>query len=115
MAAHAACLDGALQSASWRETTDEEPGDRVDAEASAVVPATEATAAGRCRPRDPGARRRRAAGETLRALARDYQVAHTTLARYFKRADVARQLRTARRLIRAHHTRPQAPAQPPAH
>jgi transposase-like protein len=43
--------------------------------------------------------RRRAGGGTLRALARDYGVAHTTLGRYFKRPDVAHELtETARRL-----------------
>jgi len=62
---------------------------------------------------DPDLIRRRAAGEPLRTLARDYQVAHTTLARYFKRPDVARQLRTARRLTRANHTQPNAQAQLP--
>jgi lambda repressor-like predicted transcriptional regulator len=39
--------------------------------------------------------RRRAAGETLRALAADYGMAHTTLGRYFARAEVVRQLREA--------------------
>ena len=39
--------------------------------------------------------RRRAAGETLRALAADYGVAHTTLGRYFARAEAVRQLREA--------------------
>jgi hypothetical protein len=62
---------------------------------------------------DPALVHRRAAGETLRALARDYQVAHTTLARYFRRPEVARQLRNARRLERANHTRPRARAQTP--
>jgi hypothetical protein len=41
--------------------------------------------------------RRRAAGETLRVLAADYGVAHTTLGRYFARAEVVRQLREAGR------------------
>jgi len=41
--------------------------------------------------------RRRAAGETLRALAVDYQVAHTSLGRWFKRPQVASQLRAAKR------------------
>jgi hypothetical protein len=68
----------------------------------------------RLRP-DPDLIRRRAAGEPLRTLAPDYQVAHTALARYLKRPDVARQLRIARRLTRTNHTRPQARAQPPAH
>ncbi|MDP9244515.1 MAG: hypothetical protein M3O77_05480, partial [Chloroflexota bacterium] len=53
---------------------------------------------------DPGLIRRRAAGEPLRTLARDYQVAHTTLARYFHRPEVARQLRNARRPVRAGNT-----------
>jgi len=39
--------------------------------------------------------RRRGAGETLRALAADYGVAHTTLGRYFARPELARQLREA--------------------
>jgi hypothetical protein len=39
--------------------------------------------------------RRRAAGETLRVLAADYGVAHTTLGRYFARPEVVRQLREA--------------------
>ena len=41
---------------------------------------------------DPELVRRRAAGETLRRLARDYGVAHTTLGRWFARPEVARQL-----------------------
>ncbi len=45
--------------------------------------------------------RRRAAGETLRALAAEYGVAHTTLGRYFARPEVARQLREAGRGVRA--------------
>jgi hypothetical protein len=45
--------------------------------------------------------RRRAAGETLRALARDYGVAHTTLARYFARPELAQELRQARRALPA--------------
>jgi lambda repressor-like predicted transcriptional regulator len=45
--------------------------------------------------------RRRAAGETLRALAADYGVAHTTLGRYFARAEAARQLREANQGLRA--------------
>jgi hypothetical protein len=55
---------------------------------------------------DPAPVRRRAAGESLRALARDYQVAHTTLACYFRRPPVAQQLRSARRLARANHPQP---------
>lgn len=45
--------------------------------------------------------RRRAAGETLRALARDYEVAHTTLGRYFGRPEVVCQLREACGELRA--------------
>jgi hypothetical protein len=44
---------------------------------------------------------RRAADEPLRELASDYNVAHTTLGRFFERPDVARQLRQARRELRA--------------
>jgi len=44
--------------------------------------------------------RRRAAGETLRGLGREYGVAHTTLGRYFARPQVARELREARRRAR---------------
>jgi hypothetical protein len=44
--------------------------------------------------------RRRAAGETLRQLATDYGVWHTTLGRYFARPQVARQLKQAQRLER---------------
>lgn len=62
---------------------------------------------------DPALIRRRAAGETLRTLARDYQVAHTSLARYFKRPEVADQLRTARRLARADRTQPTVRAHKP--
>jgi hypothetical protein len=52
---------------------------------------------------DPALVQRRAAGETLRPLAVDYHVAHTTLARYFRRPEVTGQLRTARRLTRTNH------------
>ena len=45
--------------------------------------------------------RRRAADEPLRELASDYNVAHTTLGRFFERPDVARQLRQARQELRA--------------
>ncbi len=45
--------------------------------------------------------RRRAAGETLRALAPNYGVAHTTLSRHFARPQAAKQLREAERLLRA--------------
>jgi hypothetical protein len=44
--------------------------------------------------------RRRASGETLRALAGDYGVAHTTLGRYFARPQVAAQLREQTGLVR---------------
>jgi hypothetical protein len=54
--------------------------------------------------------RRRAAGETLRELACDYRVAHTTLGRYFVRPEVKRQLKQAaiqlrseQRQLRARH------------
>jgi hypothetical protein len=40
--------------------------------------------------------RRRAADEPLRQLASDYNVAHTTLGRFFERPEVATQLRRAR-------------------
>lgn len=45
--------------------------------------------------------RRRAAGEALRELAADYDVAHTTLSRYFGRPDVRKQLKATRRELRA--------------
>lgn len=45
--------------------------------------------------------RRRAGGETLRELAVEYGVSHTTLSRYFARPDVAGQLRQAGQLLRA--------------
>jgi lambda repressor-like predicted transcriptional regulator len=45
--------------------------------------------------------RRRAAGESLRSLAADYGVVHTTLSRCFARKDVAAQLRAARRALGA--------------
>jgi transcriptional regulator with XRE-family HTH domain len=45
--------------------------------------------------------RRRAQGETLRRLACDYGVAHTTLGRWFRRPELARQLTLARRQLRA--------------
>jgi hypothetical protein len=43
---------------------------------------------------------RRAAGESLRRLAVDYGVAHTTLGRYFRRPEVVGLLREARRGVR---------------
>jgi hypothetical protein len=45
--------------------------------------------------------RRRAAGEPLRELAREYEVAHTTLGRYFEWPEVSKQLREAARQLRA--------------
>jgi hypothetical protein len=42
--------------------------------------------------------RRRAAGESLRQLAPDYGVAHTTLSRYFQRPDIQKQLHETRPL-----------------
>jgi hypothetical protein len=45
--------------------------------------------------------RRRAAGEPLRPLASDYDVEHTTLGRYFKRPEVAKQVRQAAKQLRA--------------
>jgi lambda repressor-like predicted transcriptional regulator len=41
--------------------------------------------------------RRRAAGESLRSIAADYNVSHTTLSRYFSRSEVAKQLRAKQR------------------
>jgi len=41
--------------------------------------------------------RRRAAGETLRRLACDYGVTHTTLGRWLARPEVAKQLHQLRR------------------
>jgi hypothetical protein len=45
--------------------------------------------------------RRRAAGEPLRALARDYEVAHTTLVRFFARPQIKHQLRQTVQELRA--------------
>jgi hypothetical protein len=53
---------------------------------------------------DPELVRRRAAGETLRRLACDYGVVHTTLGRWFARPKVARQL---------HELRPRLPTVAP--
>jgi transcriptional regulator with XRE-family HTH domain len=50
---------------------------------------------------DPELVRRRAAGVSLRRIAADYGVAHTTLYRYFQRPEVARQLRQAKQRPRA--------------
>jgi len=44
--------------------------------------------------------RRRAAGETLRELAPDYDVEHTTLGRFFERPEVAKELKEAVRQLR---------------
>jgi hypothetical protein len=41
--------------------------------------------------------RRRAAGETLRSIAADYDVSHTSLSRYYNRSEVAKQLRAQQR------------------
>ena len=45
--------------------------------------------------------RRRAAGESLRDIASDYQVAHTTLLRYFERPEVAKEVRQVAKELRA--------------
>jgi signal transduction histidine kinase len=45
--------------------------------------------------------RRRAAGEPFRPLASDYDVAHTTLGRYFERPEVAKQVRQAAKQLQA--------------
>jgi hypothetical protein len=50
---------------------------------------------------DPELVRRRAAGESLRRIAADYAVAHTTLHRYYQRPQVAQQLRQAKQRTRA--------------
>jgi hypothetical protein len=50
---------------------------------------------------DPALFRRRAAGATLRQLAADYGVSHTTLGRFFARPEARSQLREASRLLRA--------------
>jgi hypothetical protein len=42
-----------------------------------------------------------AAGEPLRVLATDYELAHTTLSRYFARPEVAKRLREVRRCVLA--------------
>ena len=49
--------------------------------------------------------RRRAAGETLRDLARDYDVAHTTLGRYFTRPESQKKLKDAQRQLRTEKRR----------
>lgn len=45
--------------------------------------------------------RRRAAGEPLRTLAGDYDVAHSTLGRFFARPEIQKQLRQTRQQLRA--------------
>jgi hypothetical protein len=45
--------------------------------------------------------RGRAAGEPLRGLALNYDVAHTTLLRYFERPEVAKQIKEAERQLQA--------------
>jgi hypothetical protein len=54
---------------------------------------------------DPELIRRRAAGEPLRELASDYDVAHTTLGRYFGRPEVGKQIREAAKQLRAEAAR----------
>jgi hypothetical protein len=49
--------------------------------------------------------RRRAAGEPLRELASDYEVAHTTLGRYFERRELAKQIKEAAKQLRAEAAR----------
>ena len=44
---------------------------------------------------------RRVAGEPLRALARDYEVVHSTLVRYFRKPEAVVELREARRRLHA--------------
>jgi len=49
--------------------------------------------------------RRRASGQTLRSLAADYDVSHTTLSRYFRRPSVAKQLYAQQRRQRPRRPR----------
>jgi hypothetical protein len=49
--------------------------------------------------------RRRAAGEPLRKLASDYEVAHTTLGRNFERPELAKQIKEAAKQLRAEAAR----------
>jgi hypothetical protein len=49
--------------------------------------------------------RRRAAGEPLRELASDYEVAHTTLGRYFERPEVGKQTSQVAKQLRAEAAR----------
>ena len=55
---------------------------------------------------------RRAAGEPLRALARDYDVTHTTLGRYFARPKVAAQLSTLAGRPKPEAAKPTPPTPP---
>jgi hypothetical protein len=70
-----------------------------DAAATAAAEATAEPARDRLRRLQPDRElvRRRADGETLRSLAADYQVTHTTMSRYFRRPQVAQQLKQAKR------------------
>jgi hypothetical protein len=49
---------------------------------------------------DPALFHRRVAGETLRELARDYGVSHTSLSRYFARPQAVKELKRAAQLNR---------------
>jgi hypothetical protein len=60
---------------------------------------------------DPELIRRRAAGEPLRELASDYEVAHTTLARYFERPELAKQIKQSAKTRRRPRLRRLAPDQ----
>jgi hypothetical protein len=55
--------------------------------------------------------RRRAAGESLRGLAADYGVAHTTLGRYFERPELAKQVKQAANKKAGHRLRRLVPDQ----
>jgi hypothetical protein len=56
--------------------------------------------------------RRRAGDEPLRELARDYDVEHTTLSRYFARPEAARELKRVKRLIQAEQREAEADRRP---
>jgi hypothetical protein len=56
--------------------------------------------------------RRRARGESLRNLARDYDVEHTSLSRYFRTEQGARRLRQAEQELEAKRARPESPPPP---
>jgi hypothetical protein len=60
---------------------------------------------------DPELIRRRAAGEPLRELASDYEVAHTTLGRYFERPELAKQLKQSAKAKRRRRLRRLVPDQ----